>query len=385
VSNRPVRVLLTGGGTGGHVYPALAVAEQLRRLAPEADLRFVGTRRGLEGTLVPKLGWPFHAVAASGFRGLGVVARLRFLVNFAVGAAGSLGLLLRWRPQVVLGTGGYVSAPVIAAARLLGITCAVQEQNAIPGSVNRLVGRWARRVYLGFPGAARWFPAGCCVETGNPVRAAMAAAADAAGGAAGGAGQRAGQARHVLVFGGSGGAATLNRAVTAAAADWDARDDLTVLLQTGPREHAAVAAAVRAAAPRGRLAVVPYIDDMATELGRADLVVCRAGAMTLAELHCLGKPAVLVPFPHATDDHQTRNARDCEAAGAAVMLIDAECDGPRLARAVAALLDDPARLDALGQAARRLGRPQAAAAIAADVLALAGHPAGSAQPVLARA
>ena len=385
-----LRILLTGGGTGGHVYPGLAVAEQLRKLAPESDIRFIGTRRGLEATLVPRAGWPFTAVAASGFRGLGLVARLRFLVNFALGGLESLGLLVRWRPDVVLGTGGYVSAPVIAAARLLCITCAVQEQNAIPGSVNRLVGRWARRAYLGFAGAAKWFPAGVCVATGNPVRGAMATAGQVTTGqATTGTSTRPARdpgspARHVLVFGGSGGASTLNRAVVEAAKGWDARPGLTMLVQTGPRDHAATAAAVAAAAPSGTLTVVPYIDDMATELARADLVVCRAGAMTLAELHCLGKPAVLVPFPHATDDHQVRNARDCEQAGAAVVLLDAECDGPRLSAAVESLLGDPARLAALGHAARGLGRPQAATVIASDLLALVGHPAGRAQPVLTR-
>jgi UDP-N-acetylglucosamine--N-acetylmuramyl-(pentapeptide) pyrophosphoryl-undecaprenol N-acetylglucosamine transferase len=380
MSKGRLRILLTGGGTGGHVYPGLAVAEQLRKLAPEADIRFIGTRRGLEATLVPRAGWPFSAVAASGFRGMGMVARLRFLVNFALGGLESLALLARWRPAVVLGTGGYVSAPVIAAARLLGITCAVQEQNAIPGSVNRLVGRWARRAYLGFTGAAKWFPAGICVATGNPVRGAMAAAGSVARPAR----DASSNARHVLVFGGSGGAATLNRAVCAAASGWDTRPGLTMLVQTGPRDHAATAAAVAAAAPSGNLVVVPYIDDMAGELSRADLVVCRAGAMTLAELHCLGKPAVLVPFPHATDDHQVRNARDCEQAGAAVVLLDAECDGPRLAAAVESLLGDPARLATLGTAAHALARPLAANVIAGDLLALAGHPAGRAEPVLTR-
>lgn len=378
MSARPVRVLLTGGGTGGHVYPGLAVAEQVKRLAPDAEIRFVGTRRGIESTLVPRAGWALVTVPASGFRGLGAAARLRFLGNFAAGGLASLALLARWRPDVVLGTGGYVSAPVIAAARLLGITCAVQEQNAIPGSVNRLVGRWARRAYLGFAGAARWFPDGRCVATGNPVRSAMAAAATTGG--TGSAPDR----RHVLVFGGSGGAATLNRAVGQAAAGWDARGDLTVLAQTGPREFAAVSAAVGAATTEGRVTVVPYIDDMAVELARADLVVCRAGAMTLAELHCLGKAAVLVPFPHATDDHQTRNARDCERAGAAVVVPDAECDGPRLEALVSSLLADPGRLAGMAAAARALGRPDAAAVIAADILALAGHPAGRAQPVLSR-
>ncbi len=372
VGGGPVRILITGGGTGGHVYPGLAVAEALAELAPQADIRFAGTRRGLESVLVPRAGHRLHLVPASGLRGMGALARLMFLVNFAAGLARSLALLVSWRPAVVLGTGGYVSGPVMTAARLLAVPCALQEQNSVPGSANRLVGRWARRIYLGFGSAARFFRAGRCAATGNPVRAAFRSAVAAGDGPeAPGAG-----ARRVLVFGGSGGAHTLNAAASDAAAAWAARADLDLLVQTGVRDADSVRAAFDAAGAGERVRVVPYIEDMATALREADLVVCRAGAMTLAELQCVGRPAVLVPFPHATDDHQVQNARDCEEAGAAVVLLDAECDGAALTRLVDELLTDPDRLRAMAAAARGLGRPAAAQDIAADLLELAGHPAG---------
>ena len=362
----PVRVLITGGGTGGHVYPGLAVAEALEELAPGSEVRFAGTSRGIESVLVPRAGYRFATLPASGFRGLGGRARFLFLVNFFLGFLRSVLMFLVWRPRVVLGTGGYVSAPVMLAARVLGITCALQEQNAVPGSTNRLVARWARRIYLGFGGAAKYFKAARCLETGNPVRSEFLATA------------RDGEppdertGNRLLVFGGSGGAATLNAAVREAAEIWCDRPDLSVLIQTGPKEHAAVVAAYDAV-QSDRITVVPYIDDMASALRRTDLVVSRAGAMTLAELQCLGRPAVLVPFPFATDDHQLRNAEDCAQAGAAVVLKDEACDGSALVRLVDELLDDTARLRGMADAAKALARPDAATVIAADLLQLAGH------------
>jgi UDP-N-acetylglucosamine--N-acetylmuramyl-(pentapeptide) pyrophosphoryl-undecaprenol N-acetylglucosamine transferase len=361
----PVRILITGGGTGGHVYPGLAVAGALERLAPQAEVRFAGTAGGIEAILVPQAGYHLTRVPASGLRGLGTRARLLFVWNFCRGFFRSLMMLIAWRPAVVLGTGGYVSAPVMLAARVLGIRCALQEQNAIPGSTNRLVARWARRIYLGFGSAGRYFKADRCVETGNPVRAEFLAATAASGPAP------ATPGKNLLVFGGSRGAATLNRAVTAAASIWANRSDLAALIQTGPAAHPEVAAAFAAVAERIR--VVPYIEDMATALRQADLVVSRAGAMTLAELQCVGRAAVLVPFPHATDDHQLHNARDCAEVGAAVVLPDAECDGPALVRVVDELLDDPDRLRKMGEAAARLARRDAADVIAADLLQWTGN------------
>jgi len=358
----PIRVLITGGGTGGHVYPGLAVAGAVATAAPGSEIRFAGTSRGIESVLVPRAGYRLATLPASGLRGLGGMARVMFLVNFILGFLRSLLLLLVWRPRVVLGTGGYVSAPVMLAARALGITCALQEQNAVPGSTNRLVGKWARRIYLGFGGAAAYFKSERCLETGNPVRREFLAAGTAAGDR--------GPGKHLLIFGGSRGAATLSRAAAAAAVTWTGRTDLAVLAQTGPRDREMVAEAF-AAGPEDRFAVVAYIEDMATALRGADLVVCRAGAMTLAELQALGKPAVLVPFPFATDDHQLRNAEDCEKAGAAVVLKDGNCDGPALVAVVDELLGDAERLRRMGKAAADLARPEAAAVIAADLLQLA--------------
>ncbi|MGD9547748.1 MAG: undecaprenyldiphospho-muramoylpentapeptide beta-N-acetylglucosaminyltransferase [Candidatus Krumholzibacteriia bacterium] len=376
-AQRPFRLLITGGGTGGHVYPGLAVAEAVARLAPAAEVRFAGTRRGLESVLVPEAGYRLHRVPASGFRGLGPLARVVFMANYAAGILRSIPLLLTWRPAVILGTGGFASAPVMSAGRLVGIPCALQEQNAFPGSANRLLGRWARRVYLGFPSAAPFFRGRACIDTGNPVRGAFIAAAERIGRERGvdGTGRRERTERRILVFGGSRGARTLNRAVRDAAPAWGAREDLSFRIQTGPADAAMVADACRRAGPRFQ--VEAYIKDMASALDWADLVVCRAGAMTLAEVQVLGKPAVLVPFPHATDDHQLRNAEDCARAGAAVVLEDDRCDGPTLLATVDAILGDPGALETMGRAAAGLARPEAAAVIAADLLATAGHPAGT--------
>jgi UDP-N-acetylglucosamine--N-acetylmuramyl-(pentapeptide) pyrophosphoryl-undecaprenol N-acetylglucosamine transferase len=373
-------VLITGGGTGGHVYPGLAVAEALCELSKASgapvEVRFAGTGRGLEAVVVPRHGYRLHTVPASGLRGLGHRARLLFVLNFAGGLLRSLLVMVRWRPAVVLGTGGFVSAPVMTAAWVLGVPCALQEQNAVPGSTNRLVGRWSRRIYLGFGAASMFFRAGLCRTTGNPVRRAFIAATGAGAVPSPELQDFGRPGARVLVFGGSGGARTLNRAVQRAAADLAAGQETVLLVQTGRHDLAAVEAAVQQAGLAARIRVTAYIDDMAAALLWADLVVCRAGAMTLAELQVVGRPAVLVPFPHATDNHQLRNAEDVEKAGAALVLADENCDGSTLAALVGELLEDPARLAAMAAAARRLGRPQAADVLARDLLELAGHPAG---------
>ena len=369
----PLRVLITGGGPGGHVYPGLAGAAALRDGSIAVEVRFAGTSRGLEAVAVPRAGFFLFTVPASGLRGLGLLGGLRFVVNFCAGLVRSLGLLLRWRPAVVLGTGGYVSAPVVLAARLLGIRCALQEQNAMPGSTNRLVARWAQRIYLGFGSAARYFAGRQCLETGNPVRAAFrdgreTAVADETPP------QPATEDQHalrLLVFGGSRGARTLNQAVTEAAERWRDVPQLALWLQTGEEDYPSVAAAY-SAYPAERVRITPFIHGMHAALRWADLVVCRAGAMTLAELQVVGRPAVLVPFPHATDDHQRANARDLAAVGAARVVNDEDCNGQTLVREVDQLRRDRQQLQRMGRAAAELGRPRAAQTIADDVLRLAG-------------
>jgi len=368
----PIRILITGGGTGGHVYPGLALAEAFLMAAPKAEIQFAGTKAGIESRLVPEAQFKLHFIPASGLRGLGHRARLMFVLNFIGGVLTSLSLMLKWRPAVVLGTGGFVSAPVMMAARILNVPCVLQEQNAIPGSTNRLVGRWARRIYLGFGVAAKYFKAGRCRATGNPVRRSFLQATQdpeavpAALSAFGDPGQR------VLVMGGSGGAHTLNQAVQDCAAQLTGLNGAAFLVQTGRREYETVAANVQS----DQLRITAYIEDMAAALLWADLVVCRAGAMTLAELQVVGRPAVLVPYPFATDDHQLHNAQDLEKAGAALVLTDDQCNGATFAKAIKELLVSPERLHTMATAAAKLGRPKAARNIALDVLEMVGHPAG---------
>ena len=362
----PLRLLITGGGTGGHVYPGLAVAEAVLRVEPGARILFAGTRRGIEAQLVPASGFEITFLAASGFRGLGPGARLRFVVNLVRGFFTSLGIIRRFGPHVVLGTGGYVSLPVAAAARMLGVPLVLQEQNAVPGSTNRLLGRWAKRIYLGFTAAIRYFRVERCLDTGNPVRAAFL---ESLGGGDPSA-ARAARSFHLLLFGGSRGAKTLNRAATDAAPAWTALTDTHIRLQTGVDDFETVRDAYAAA---DHVEVTPYIDDMPSALDRADLVVSRAGAMTLAELAAAGKPSVLVPFPYATDNHQLRNAKAREDAGAAFLLMDELCDGEALVAVVSQLRVEAGRLTKMAAASSDLARPDAAMAIASDLMRLTGR------------
>ncbi len=383
-AGRRLRLLVAGGGTGGHVYPGLAVAEALGSATEAPDIRFAGTGRGLESQLVPRAGYRLYKVPSSGFRGLNHWARIQFVVNFQLGLWRSLALLIGWRPDAVLGTGGYASAPVVIAARMLRIKCALQEQNAYPGSANRLLARWAQRIYLGVPAAKRFFPAELCRETGNPVRRAFLAQTDraparsnTAAAGVGGSGSEASPPHsddvdevRVLIFGGSRGARSLNDALQGAVNELAADQRLTLWIQTGTADCAAVTAAFASWGQRAR--VVSYILDMPTALRWADLAVCRAGAMTLAELAAAGRPAILVPFPHATDDHQLHNARALAAAGAALVLEDRDCTPARLTATIGELTADRSRVATMAAAARKMARPDAAQEIAADLLVLAG-------------
>lgn len=361
-----LRLLITGGGTGGHVYPGLAVAEAVQRLEPGARILFAGTRQGIEAHLVPASGFDIVFLAASGFRWLGLGARLRFVANLVRGFFTSLGIIRRFGPHVVLGTGGYVSLPVAAAARVLGVPLVLQEQNAVPGSTNRLLGRWARRIYLGFTEATGFFRADRCLDTGNPVRAAFLESLDGGNPTV----AQADRPFHLLLFGGSRGAKTLNRAATDAASAWQTPADVHIRLQTGVDDFETVREAYAAA---DHVDVTPYIDDMPAALGWADLVVSRAGAMTLAELAAAGKPSVLVPFPYATDNHQLRNAKAREDTGAAFLLLDELCDGEALSAVVSQLRRESGRLETMAAASRVLARPDAAMVIASDLMRLTGR------------
>lgn len=369
------RFLFVAGGTGGHVIPAIAVAQELRALRPDADIHFAGGRRGIEVRLVPEAGFALTRLPAAGLRGLGWRGTLRFALAFGVAAVLALGMLIRRRPAVVLATGGYATAAPAAIASLLRIPLWLQEQNSSPGSTNRVLARWCERVYVAYPEAADVLRAARDVkECPNPVRRELAVsgrqpASDADYASFGLERDR----PTLLVFGGSRGAARLNRAVGEA---WPAirrRSSWQLLLQSGQDDIEGTRAAVTRdsdGAPRAR--VLTFIEDMAAAYRVADLVICRAGASTLAELDAVGTPAFLVPFPHATDDHQRRNARARVVAGASIAIEDAELDAERLQREFFGLIEEESAWRRMQEAATSRDLRQGSSIIARDLLERAG-------------
>ena len=358
-------VILTGGGTGGHLYPAMAVAEALRDLRPQTRVLFVGTPDRIEARVVPAAGWPFAAIPAEGLsRSPWQAARAMLRLGAAVARAAAL--IRRTRPRVVLGTGGYVSAPTLLAARWAGIPVVLQEQNVVPGKVNRWIARWADAVAVSFPGGEAYFPPRELLLLGNPIRRGALAVERAAARAAldlpaGG--------PVLLVTGGSQGARRINEAIAALAPRILAETDWTVLQVTGPTTHDAVAARLAdVVGPRWRLHA--YLERMPEAIVASDLVINRAGATTLAELTAAGKPMILVPYPGA-GGHQRLNAEAAVAAGAALELADAACTADGLGDLLLPLLAEPGRLAAMAEASLRQGRPEAAERLARLLLARA--------------
>ena len=347
-----MKLLLAGGGTGGHLFPAISLAEQLKHEEPQSEILFVGTERGLEARLLPELGWSLKTIEMSGWAGLGVVARLKVLGKLAKSFAQSRTILREFTPDVVIGVGGYASVPVLLAAKSLGIPYLVHEQNAWPGLANRLLGRWAKRVCLSFAEADRAFNSSATVLTGNPVRSAMESCPSIPE-----------DKICLLVFGGSQGARAINRAVIAALpdlAEW--REELEIVHQSGQADYEEV---VRAYQENGwpKVDVQPFIVEMGQAYAKATLIVCRAGATTLAELTACGRPAILVPYPHAAAGHQSVNAQAMAAKGAALMMEQTDLTPERLAMLIGGLLHDRTSLMTMAASAKRLARRGAAARI----------------------
>jgi UDP-N-acetylglucosamine--N-acetylmuramyl-(pentapeptide) pyrophosphoryl-undecaprenol N-acetylglucosamine transferase len=356
--------MIAGGGTGGHLFPGVAIAEELRARDPDAPVRFVGTARGLEARVLPGLGWELELIDVSGLKTVGALGALRGLARLPRALWQARRAVRAWRPDAVIGVGGYASGPVVLMARWAGVPTAICEQNSIPGLTNKLLGRVARAVFLSFDESRRFFRPAKVVMSGNPVRRALlaslgAAAEPAPAAPAGGV--------TVLVCGGSQGAVAVNELAAQAliALSTEARagaaSPLQIVHQTGARDLAATEARYAAAGVAAECRA--FIDDMAAAYRRADLVIGRAGATTVAELAIAGKPAVFIPYPHAADNHQERNAHEMAAAGAALMFRQAELTAESLAAALRPLLADPARRRAMGDAMRALGKPGAAAAV----------------------
>lgn len=363
---RPPHILIAGGGTGGHVYPAIAIADAIRARRPEARVIFAGTENRLEATAVPNAGYALHHITVSGFQRNLSMRNLRFPLQLAKGLMQSWRLVGAIEPDVAVGTGGYVSGPVLLAARLRGCPIVIQEQNAYAGVTNRLLSFLASRVHLAFPEARDWVASDHVTVSGNPTRKTLLEI-DVA------------EARHVLdipgnarvllVFGGSLGSAAINNAMERHLSEILSDESVHVLWQTGSRYYDDVQARVAA---HPRLRILKYINRMDRAYAAADLALCRAGAITCSELMVTGTPAILVPSPNVVADHQTKNARAMERAGAARVLPETDLS-EELALQVRALLADPDARRQMTDAARREARPGAADEIAGDVLSLADN------------
>lgn len=344
----PLTVLVLAGGTGGHVYPGLAVAERLRERGHR--VAWLGTREGLEARVVPAAGIALHCVRMSGLRGGGAAGWLRAPLKFLRGFAESVGVLRRVRPDLVLGMGGFVAGPAGLAAWVLRRPLVIHEQNAVPGLANRLLSPFASVLMEAFPGT--FPPRARARHTGNPVRADILALPAPEARMTG----RRGPLR-LLVIGGSLGARALNQVVPRALEHPPVARAVEVQHQAGPRNIEDARAAYGEAG--ARVTVLPYIDDMAAAYEWADLVLCRAGAMTVGELAAAGAASILVPYPYAVDDHQHHNARYLSDAGAAVLVPQSELDGATLGRLLEELAAARDRLLDMARRARQLAVPDA--------------------------
>ncbi|MCL5289580.1 MAG: undecaprenyldiphospho-muramoylpentapeptide beta-N-acetylglucosaminyltransferase [Bacillota bacterium] len=356
-----MRAILTGGGTGGHIYPALAIARGLQNRFPNTEILYVGTNRGLEADIVPKANFPFQAITVSGLE------RKLSLKNFQVlwqawqGYREAVGILKTFKPDVVIGTGGYVCGPVVMAAARRGIPAMIHEQNALPGITNRILSKFVDQVALTFEDSVQYFSGKArVVVTGLPVRPeimqadktnALAALNLSAG------------KRTLLVFGGSLGARRINRAMVEVIKRYGNQPHIQILHATGQLGHQEF---LRELANNGidldkyvNIMVKPYLYNMHEALAAADLVISRAGAATLAELTVSGLPAVLIPYPFASENHQEHNARALADRGAAVLIKDADLTGSLLVETVERIITEPQRLENMSQASEKMGRPEA--------------------------
>lgn len=354
-----MRAILAGGGTGGHVIPALAIAQELQKQY-RAEVMFVGTARGLENRLVPAAGFPLRLVKVGALNRVDLATRLKTILDLPQAVWESRRILSEFRADVVIGVGGYASGPAMLAAILSGIPTLAFEPNVVPGFANRVIARMVSAAAVHFPETARYFRR--AEVTGVPVREAFFRIAGKPG---------VDSKPTLLVFGGSQGAHAINQVVIESVeALWAGLPEIHIVHQTGERDYNDAQAAYSRL--DGTVEAYRFIDDMPGFFARADLLLCRSGASTVAEIAAAGKPAIFVPFPRAADDHQKRNAEALQRAGAAIMLEESMLSRDSLAKTVIAAMSDPGRLETMSEAARKLSHPNAARDIAAMAARLAG-------------
>jgi UDP-N-acetylglucosamine--N-acetylmuramyl-(pentapeptide) pyrophosphoryl-undecaprenol N-acetylglucosamine transferase len=350
-----MRLLIAGGGTGGHLFPGVAIAEEARARDPGAAIRFVGTARGIEARVLPELGWDLDMIEVSGLKTVGAMGAVRGMVRLPKALLQARKLIRAFKPDAVVGVGGYASGPVVLMAKLAGIPTAICEQNSVPGLTNKILGRMVRAVFLSFEESRRFFAPKKILMTGNPVRRDLLARLLGPGS------PPTSDTVHVLVCGGSQGAVAVNELAAQALIALSSTSPLSIVHQTGEK---GLADTVKRYADASVTADCrSFIKDMASAYLGADVIIGRAGATTVAELAIAGKPAIFIPYPFAADNHQEINAREMATAGAALMFKQSELTAEKLADALRPLLVDPAKREAMGAAMKALAKPQAAAAV----------------------
>jgi len=356
-----MRLIIAGGGTGGHLFPGIAVAEEFLARGPENEVLFVGTERGIEARLLPKLGYRLELISASGMKGLGTAKQIMSAGRLLYGYAQSRKILKEFRPDFVLGVGGYASAPIVLAARGMGIRRFIHEQNAAPGLTNKVLGRIVDGVFISMEESASFFPKKITQMTGNPIRKEILWGFQERV-------RSMGDSFSILVFGGSAGAQRVNTALLEALPHLAGmKQRLRITHQTGEKDVARVREGYQAQGVQAK--VVSFIDDMSAAYGAADLVICRAGATTIAEVTACGKGCIFIPYPYAADDHQRKNAESLVKRGAGRMILEEDLTGAHLAAEILELIDHPGKVSEMERVARGLAQLDAAQAIVAAMVA----------------
>lgn len=368
-----MRVIITGGGTGGHIYPAITIARELLRQKPETQILFVGGKRGLESELVPKEGFELITLNLEGIPRRFTWKIFKALALAGKGLGDTFKIIRQFKPDLVIGTGGYVCAPMLAAAILRGIPTAIQEQNAFPGVTNRSLGKWVRKVFLAYAEAGKYFPERKTLVLGNPVR--TTGFLDTSRATAEQNLKLKPGFTNLLVFGGSQSARRINQTILVILERLLTEfNQLQIMIMTGLKEYDSICETVNALSlpgeARERLFLVPYFYNIAEAYSLSDLVLARAGAISLAEITCFGIPALLVPYPFATNNHQVFNARVLEKNGAARVILESELTPESLWSGLESLLSDQTQRSRMGAASRSLGKPQAAEMIVKELLQL---------------
>ncbi|PIQ99811.1 MAG: undecaprenyldiphospho-muramoylpentapeptide beta-N-acetylglucosaminyltransferase [Nitrospinae bacterium CG11_big_fil_rev_8_21_14_0_20_45_15] len=347
-----IRVVIAGGGTGGHLFPAIALANELEKLDMDIEITFVGSKQGLESKVIPKMGWDLKTIMTSGIMGKKGIQRWTSLFKLPMGILQSTCFLLQKSPDLVVGVGGYASGPVALSAWALRIPILIHEQNSIPGMTNRWLGKIADKVAVSFKESSSHFPADKVVTTGNMIREEFCIPRELAP-------KRRTDKFCILVLGGSQGAHSINIAMIAALGKLgDEKEKIHIIHQTGEKDFADIQKRYSAEGFAGA-DVRPFIDDVDSCYRSASLIICRAGATTLAEITACGKMSILIPFPHAAHNHQEKNARLLESANAAEMILDAELSGEKLAQSIKNAMADAGHLEEIESNSYRLGNREA--------------------------